>query len=119
MNVDEDRSFKIDVSLKHDCQIQPNHHSPNTIEIRIKKTRESSQSWKFQVMEEERNPSLTCNPGNYHLDIDRISVGCGIAQVLIQLCLNENSLDFHNVFNKYILLRFFAVFKISILGIHG
>ena len=53
------------------------------------------------MIEGERNPSLTCNPGNYHLDIDRISVGCGIAQVLIQLCLNENGLDFHNVFNKY------------------
>ena len=37
----------------------------------------------------ERDVYLTCKPGYFHVNVKGPTKGCGISQILIQLCLNE------------------------------
>ena len=92
MKIDETRAFKIHISKKVYCGENPKDGS-KAIEIKIKKVRLNSNDCKdcsrFEMVGKERDVYLTCKPGYFHVNVKGPTMGCGISQILIQLCLNE------------------------------
>lgn len=67
------------------------------VEVNILKMKSGS-AWKYEIMNHDTPAYLMCKPGYYDLKIEEAGLNCGIAQILIQLCLNEENL--HDVKNR-------------------
>ena len=99
MNKDDTRKFQINISLKLRCNLQVTKRDLYQVEVLIRKTElNQEEGWKFQMADNEDEVYLECKPGYYQLNIDRPELDCGVAQILIQLCLNENVI--HDVDNQ-------------------
>ena len=107
MKKGEIRRFKIDITLKQDCKLHSSKNDQNILEVKIKKVKTSSSSdyfgkaWTYHMIGKPTYVYLSCGSGYYNLKIAEPELGCGIAQILIQLCLNEKTIhDVKNSKNK-------------------
>ena len=107
MKKGEIRRFKIDITLKQDCKLHSSNNDQNILEVKIKKVKTSSSSdyfgkaWTYHMIGKPTDVYLRCGSGYYNLKIAELELGCGIAQILIRLCLNEETIhDVKNSKNK-------------------
>ena len=119
MKIGKIRTFKIDISKKIYCGEKPKEGS-KAIKIEIRKVGLNSNDCRdcsqFEMVGKERDVYLTCKPGYFHVNVKGPTVGCGISQILIQLCLNEPNI--HEV--KYNGNQAMRVLKIdNILRVSG
>ena len=127
MKEDEVRTFQIDITLKEKCKLKTTRNNAKIVKVRIKKTKLGRSNMKYQLIEKDTTEETTtettteetttetdtekdtatvkdttayliCKPGYYDLKIKECGLSCGIAQILIQLCLIEE--DIHDVKNK-------------------
>ena len=93
MIIGEVRMFQIDISRKIYCRLNPNQEDKKIVEIKIRKIGPNSNNCKdcsrFEMDGEETDVYLSCKPGNYDVNVEGPASGCGISQILIQLCMNE------------------------------
>ena len=93
--------FQIDITLRQKCKLEATKSNAKIVEVRIKKTKVGQSSWKYELNEVDLTAYLTCKPGYYDLRIKEPELNCGIAQILIQLCLNEENIhDVKNIENQ-------------------
>ena len=100
------RFFRINKSRSIFCRLNAQQANQRMIEIQIRKSdldldgcQDCSQFTVVWEGSEVNYPTtiahLFCKPGYYEVDIKATASGCGISQILIQLCLNEP--DIHEV----------------------
>jgi len=99
MRVEETRKFKIDKSIKKDCGLP----GEGIIEIEIKKEKSIVFASTFRMVKPDlgsRVAFIHCNKGYVALvKAQGKAESCGIAKILMQLCINEEG--FHNVASNY------------------
>ena len=91
METDTTREFDLD-KRKKECQL-------TTDKIKIKKEALIDDiAFEFTMVEPELDAEVTCRAGNVvSLEVTEIAQRCGIGQILMQLCFNEERI--HNVVN--------------------
>ena len=99
MRVEETRKFKIDKTIKKDCGLP----GEGIIEIEIKKEKSIVFASTFRMVKPDlgsRVAFIHCNKGYVALvKAQGKAQNCGIARILMQLCINEEG--FHNVASNY------------------